>query len=327
MKKTYISIRTLLASAAIAATLLSAQATSAGMMQADASEATTLQASPADGPLVISPLFEYPIAPEELTLLKDKSDWLMDHFWDAMDFTTTSTVDQNALNDAFAVYTSAMIHASRDKALSSVNNLVGKIKNSPALMLQFTKAAEECMYGQRAVAWCDETYIPFLKGVTASKNVAAARKARYENQLNVLQKNAVGRKFPKLRLTLPNQRHSEFSATTPLTIVEVGNPDCDDCQFAKMKLEMASDIQQMIADGKLQIAFIVADAVPEDQADILALLAKYPESWTTGISYGADDLLDLRQTPSFYVLGKNGEILAKNLDVSAAVDKVRGLKK
>lgn len=312
MKKIYLPIRALLTSALLAAIVSGASA-----QNEEAAGQTP------DGPIVIESLFEYPTAPEELTLLREKSDWLMDHFWDNMNFTSNATVDQNALNDAFGIYTSAMMHASRDKALASVNALVGKTKHSPALTLQMAKAAEECMYGPRAVMWCDETYIPFLKAVAGAKNIPESRKAKYASQLSVLQKNAVGQKFPKLHLTLPNRRRAEFTPKAEITIVEIGNPDCDDCRFAKMKLEMASDLQQLLADGKLQIAFIVADAVPEDQSEILEMLSAYPETWTTGISYGADDLLDLRQTPTFYVLGKKGEILAKNLDVSAAVEKVR----
>lgn len=54
--------------------------------------------------ITIEPLFEYPTAPEELPTINEKSDYLVEHFWDRMDFKSKSTVDQNALNDAFRVY-------------------------------------------------------------------------------------------------------------------------------------------------------------------------------------------------------------------------------
>ena len=31
---------------------------------------------------VVKALFEYPVAPAEITGLQEKSDWLMEHFWD-----------------------------------------------------------------------------------------------------------------------------------------------------------------------------------------------------------------------------------------------------
>lgn len=274
-------------------------------------------------PIIIAPLFDYPSAPEELTDLTVRSNWLMEHFWDKMDFKSSDPVDQNALNDAFSVYTSAMLYADKDKVMKSIGDMTNKLKQSPLKALQFAKAAEENMYGGRAIMWCDETYIPFLKTVISVKGLPESRIAKYKGQLETLEKNAIGKKFPKLRLTVPGKRHKEFVADTEYTIVEIGNPDCDDCRFSKIKLEMASDINRMVEDGQLKILFLVADAVPEDETMLLDLLSEYPANWVTGISYGADDILDIRQTPTFYVLGKGGVILAKNLDVTGAVDKIR----
>ncbi|MDE6271709.1 MAG: DUF5106 domain-containing protein [Muribaculaceae bacterium] len=280
-----------------------------------------------DSRLVITPLFEYPVAPEEMTDLQAKTGWLMDHFWDSMDFSTKQSVDQNALNDAFQVYGAAAIHAPKSKVLKSVNSLVKSIKGNPVLLLQFAKGAEEAFYGPRAVGWSDEIYMPFVEAVVADKSISDSRKIRYKAILDNMKRNAIGVKFPKLRLTLRNGRHQDFTPENEYTLIEVGNPDCDDCKFAKMKLDMASDIREMIADKKIGMVFLVADAVPEEEAEILSHFQSYPQDWLTGISYGADDLLDLRATPSFYVLGKKGEILAKNLDVDAAVETIRSLVK
>ncbi len=68
----------------------------------------------------IEPLFEYPVAPEEIVSLTDKSNWLMQHFWDKMDFKKKDAVNQSALNDAFRVFTLPMQWADKvevDKAV------------------------------------------------------------------------------------------------------------------------------------------------------------------------------------------------------------------
>lgn len=276
--------------------------------------------------VVISPLFEYPVAPEELTDLQSKTDWLMDHFWEPMDFTSQTTVDQNALNDAFHVFGWASMYASKAKAFAAVNSLTKSLKGNPALLLQFAKGAEETFYGQRAEAWSDEMFIPFLEAVIAEKSIPETRKVQHKELLELLKKNAIGKKFPKLRLTLKDGRHKELTTDCDLTLVEIGNPDCDDCRFAKVKIEMAGDIQQMLADKELGMYFIVADAIPEEENFLLESFKSFPENWTTGISYGADEILDLRMTPTFYIIGKKGEIIAKNLDVDTAVENIRLLK-
>lgn len=279
----------------------------------------------ADEPIYVEPLFEYPVAPEEIDGLQPKSDYLMAHFWDGMDFSADRAVDQNALNDAFNTYASMMPYASREAVMASVANLVKSIKPLSTLTLQFTKAAEEAFYGPRASFWSDEVYIPFLKNITSNKKISEARRLRYANQLNLLEHSAAGAKFPSLRLTLRDGRHKDFVPEKELTLIEFGNPDCDDCRFAKMKLTMASDIEDMLEAGELDILFVVADAVPEDQPEILEQFKEYPENWIPGISYGADDKLDLRSTPSFYIIDKKGRIKSKAFNVIDAVDNLREL--
>lgn len=275
------------------------------------------------GEIYIDPLFEYPSAPDDIDDLQTRSDYLMDHFWSNMDFSRKEAVNQTALNHAFQIYSSAIFYASRESALKSIDELTKKLKGNPTLMIQFVKAAEDCLYGKRAEVWSDEAYIPFLKAIIAEKTLPKSRKERYEYQFKLLGDNAIGNKFPSFRMTLRNGHHYDIKPSAPLSLIEIGNPECDDCRFAKMKLTMASDLEEMVENKQLDIFFIVADAVPEEQQEILESFSDYPENWKCGIVYGADDLLDLRRTPSFYILGKKGEIIAKNLDVTTAVEKIR----
>ncbi|MDE6810859.1 MAG: DUF5106 domain-containing protein [Muribaculaceae bacterium] len=275
--------------------------------------------------IFIPPLFEYPVAPESLPDLQTKSDWLMEHFWDAMDFKNPNCVDQSALNDAMNVYGAAAMYASRKKTKASVDNLINNVKGNPSLMLQFTKAAEEVFYGRRAVAWIDELYIPFLKAILSEKKISNERKERYGDLLSMLRRNAVGEKLKETRLTLRNGQHRDLKPEGTFTLIEFGNPDCDDCKFARMKLEMASDLMDMVENKELQIMFIVADSMPDEESEILEMLKSYPEKWVAGISYGGDDIYDIRHTPSFYIINEKGVIIAKNLDVNDAVNTIRNL--
>lgn len=282
--------------------------------------------SSAQNQIIIEPLFEYPTPPDDYDDLTGRSDYLMDHFWDSFDCSSKAAVDQNALNDAFMVYTTAMRYANRDKALASVDALIKKLKGNPVLMLQFAKSAEENLFGPRASVWSDEAYLPFLQAVVSDKNISDTRKQRYSMQLDMLKRNAPGRKFPDMRLVLRNGRQKDFQPSAPLTLVEFGNPECDDCQFARTKLEMATDLGDMIEAGELEMVFVVADAVPEEQSELLESFKELPERWTAGICYGGDDIFDLRNTPSFYLIGPDKKIIAKNMNVTTAVNEVRRIK-
>lgn len=288
--------------------------------------ANTVTGRTAEGQIYVTPLFDYPVAPEDISDLQSKSDWLMDHFWDGMDFSRPGSVDQNALNDAMNVYGSAAMYASKDKVKESIGRIIKNLKGNPTLTLQFTKGAEEIFFGPRAIAWIDELYIPFIKSVISEKKISDSRKARYKELLVMLQRNALGAKFPESRILLSNGSHKVLSVKAPLTLIEFGNPDCDDCKFSRMKLEMASDLMEMVSSGDLDIMFIVADCVPDEEQEVLEMLKAFPADWSAGIVYGGDDIYDIRQTPSFYILNNKGEILMKNLEVSDAVNFIRNFK-
>lgn len=132
-------------------------------------------------PIQIDPLFEYPSAPEELSSLQDKSNYLVEHFWDSMDFKSSATVDQNALNDAFKVYSVPMRWAEKTRSLASADKLIEKISKNPTLLIQFTKAAETNLYSNRADVWIDEVYVKFLNALVKNKKIPESRKRNMQS--------------------------------------------------------------------------------------------------------------------------------------------------
>lgn len=152
----------------------------------------------------IDPLFQYPSAPEELSSIQDKSNYLVNHFWEPMDFKDKKAVDQNALNDAFKVYCVPMRWADKERALVSVDKLIEKISKNPTLLIQFTKAAEENLYSPRADVWIDEVYLRFLNAIVKTR-----RFRRREN--NIIKPNS--RPF-KTRLSATRPRNSSLLTPT-----------------------------------------------------------------------------------------------------------------
>lgn len=273
--------------------------------------------------IVVEPLFEYPVAPDEIDNLDERSAWLVTNFWNPMDFSKDRSIDQNALNHAFMIYTTAMQFADRQSVMQSVNSLLKNLKGKPTLTMQYVKAAEESLFGPRANVWSDEVYLPFLKALINEQNVTPIRKERYQRQYNILQNTQPGRKSPIFKYRLANGHYRDFKADAPYTLIEFGDPDCDDCAFAKLKLEMAADIQDMIEDKSLRMMFIVPDIAPDEEEEMLEILGSYPSNWTVGVGYGIDDMYDVRQMPCFYLINSKGEIIAKNMDVSTAVNVLR----
>ena len=241
--------------------------------------------------ITIEPLFEYPVAPEEIVTLSDKSNWLMQHFWDNMDFKKKAEVDK------------------------SVASLLDKIQKNPTLLLQFTKAAESSLYSERADIWIDEVYLKFLDAFLKNKKIPEIRKRRYERQMRQISNSLNGSIAPSFDFTTPTGTPGKFQPIGVFTIIEFGDPDCDDCRHAKLRMETDVRFSSLVERGLVNVLFIIPDPVDGWQTK----MTDYPANWVTGASDTVSDILDLRLTPSFYVIGKDGKIMAKNVSVDQAM--------
>lgn len=263
----------------------------------------------------IDPLFEYPVAPEEINSLSDKSDWIMQHFWDNMDFKQKAALNQAAVNDALKTYALPMQWAAKTEVDKSVDKLLKQLEKNPTLLLQFTKGAEEALYGNRANVWIDEVYIKFLQAYLKNKKISAPRKQRYQRQLTQLQNTVTGQTAPSFKFTTPTGNPGEFQPIGVFTIIEFGDPNCDDCRHAKLRMETNVKFSSLVDRGLVNILFIVPDPDEGWQAEMTG----FPSNWVVGASDTVSDQLDIRNTPSFFIIGKDGKLLAKNVNVDRAI--------
>ena len=267
------------------------------------------------GVIVIDPLFEYPLAPDSIVTLQDRSDWLLEHFWDSMNFKDKATVDQNALNDAFRTFVTPLRFGSAQAALNACDRLVAQIAKNPVLSLQFAKAAEEALYGPRAEGWNDQVYLKFLDNLLANKQVKKERKLRYDRQAKILKSTQVGTVPPEFDYTTPDGKTSHFEPNGVITVVVFGDPDCDECRMAKLKMDTDVTFTGLVDRGRVNVLFVVADPDEGWQEK----LKNYPEKWHVGASDTVGDLYDLRSVPAIYVMDREGKVAAKNIGVMSAM--------
>ncbi len=257
----------------------------------------------------IEPLFEYPVAPEEIATLSDKSNWLMQHFWDSMDFKNKDAVNQAALNDAFKTYCFPMQWADKTEVDKSVDTMLATLQKNPTLLLQFTKAAEEALYGTRAKIWIDEVYMKYLEAFLKNKKISDVRKQRYRRQITLLKNSQLGEYPETFDFITPTGNPGKFVPIGVFTVIEFGDPDCDDCRHAKLKMETDMKFTSLVDRGLVNVMFIIPDPVEGWQTK----LGTYPSNWVVGASDTVSDILDIRSSPSFYIIGKDGKLIAKNV--------------
>lgn len=269
----------------------------------------------------IQPIFEYPQAPEELTSIQAKSDYLMDHFWDALDVKSLTAFDQNAVNHAFKTYVIPMRFADKNKAIASVDKLIEKTSKNITLTYQLMRAAEENLYSPRSEVWIDDVYMRFLQSFLKNKKIPSGRKGKYEKQLSVLEKTGLQSKAPEFSFTSRDGNKAKYFPMSTPTLIIFGDPTLTEWRMIRMKLETDLALSDAVDKGKVNIIFIITRDIPGWEVEI----ANYPKVWTVGNAPDIFSIYDIRVKPSFYVIDSDGKIAAKNVTPSAAVDKVLSL--
>lgn len=269
------------------------------------------------GVTYVEPLFEYPIAPEELSDFTAKCDWLAENFWNPLDVKNQNAVDQVKLNHAFQVYATTAQYAAKDKVNAALDKLLKNIQKNPTLLVQFTKAAEETIYGPRAEVWIDELYVKILKSALASKKFPKTRRARYESQLKQLENTLVGGIPAMFEFKRANGDDARYFPMSTPTIIIFGDPGCEDCRMACLRLETNVAFNKAVNDGKLNVLYIIPDADEGWEKEVTG----YPKTWAVGASDTVAEIYDLRDIPDIYLIDADGKIIAKHIGVMTAIQK------
>lgn len=269
--------------------------------------------------------FPYPIVPDSISVFQNRCDYLARHFWDFCELTKAFSAKAKMAKE-FEVYVSILRNASTDSALASVDRFTKKLEKQPKDQVFIAECAEKLLYGDSAEVWIDELYIPFAEAVAKNKRVDKASKARFAHQSEILKKSLMRGPAP----TLPYTTREGLSAnldndSAQVLIVFFNDPDCEDCNMARIRLDADISLTQLISEGR---AKVVSIALCEPDAAWKEAAASWPSTWTVGANPDADMMIDLRAgTPDFYIIDKNHNIRFKHLGIDQVLDVTRQLKK
>lgn len=264
----------------------------------------------------IKPLFDYPVAPEEMESLEERCNYMVKNFWDKFDFKSKDPVDQYALNEAFGIYASTMRYANKKDVDQSIEKLIGKLSGNPGLQLQFTKAAEENLYGPRAEFWIDDLYLKFLDALIKNKKIKDDRKTKYINQANALLTSKEGVTAPVFDFTdKKGETKNYFPMSTP-TLLIFGDPSDTDWKIARLKMESNLKFRDAVDKGKINVLYIL----PDESANWQSNVSAYNNHWTIGQSPSVRNSYDTRLNPSIYIIGTDGKIIKKFPQLEEAME-------
>lgn len=271
------------------------------------------------------PYFPYPLVPDSIQAFQSRCDYLARHFWDFCELSKAFSARQKMANE-FSVYLSILKNASVDSALASVERLAKKLEKQPNDLLFLARQAEAKLYSDTAEAWVDGLYLPFAEAVVKHKKIGKASKSRFAHQATILKNTMMGGPAGPLPYTTREGATRNLSTdSAEVLVVFFNDPDCSDCDMARIRLDADISTTELINEGKVKI---VAISLTEPNEEWKKSVANYPASWTVGANPDADLIYDLRSgTPNFYIIDRKHNVRFKHLQIDQMLDVMRQLKK
>lgn len=256
--------------------------------------------------------FPYPQPPDTMTVVQDRFDYFVTHFWDHCELKKAFS-NQAKMQAAMADYIQTLGLATDSVALRSVDAFMHRLDKQPKDQAFIVNEAENQLYGDSAQFYSDVLYMAFARPFVANKKADKTAKLRPAMLVRIMEATQPGQQPPALDyVTAAGEKGSTADDRGQLVILFFNDPDCDDCRLAKVRLDADMNASRLIKEGALKVVSVYPGEADDEWR---AKVKDYPSTWRVVAAPTADEVYDLRMTPAFYVVHR-GKILAKGLGIN-----------
>lgn len=175
----------------------------------------------------------------------------------------------------------------------------------------------------------EHTYIAMLKYMLTYKNLAPARKARYERELKFIDKNLDGSIAPDFRVvTNHGDTISLHSIKSDYMILYLQHPTCPTCRAARGKMATYEHLNKAINNGKLKVLTVYFENDPQVWDDFIhssEANPRYMHGWNFDQTIADQELYETRTIPYMFLLDKDKKIIKKDILINEIEDYIQRL--
>ncbi len=256
-------------------------------------------------------LFPYPVVPDSKTLLDQRCNYLVYHFWDRANIKQTfSTISR--LRDAFGDWASFMPYATADTVMLSIDRYIASVEKAGGkLVPDMVEIAEHWFRGDSAEYASDELFLPFCKAGARAKKADEATRERYARLAKIIESSGLGHRVPDIQFTdTAGVSHGLDEVIASRVILFFADPDCVDCSLTKARLAADYNLEQMIERGLAKVVVLY-----DPDSDWQQAAGSCPAAWVTGAAADLDEYFELHTLPTLYYLDGRHRVLAKDVEI------------
>lgn len=237
----------------------------------DNSSADTLQGSPRELPL--------PEVPALLTAPEERAAYVLEHFWDGMDFRDTlRSRDRLFMEQCFVNFLSLFPHALPQSLPSPVGRLLQRAAVDSVAFRLVNSLAEHYLDDPNSHMRNEEHYILFLEALLSLPGLPEAERIRPAYRLETTRKNRPGTIAADFAYTDHRGKRQTLHGTpAPRLLLLFYDPACSHCAEILDALQESPALTRLIAAGELAVlaAYTEGDRRLWDETK-----AALPQEWT-----------------------------------------------
>lgn len=260
-------------------------------------------------------LFPYPMPPDGITILRERCNFLVYHFWERADLKKVFDRPEG-LNAAFGDWISFMPYCAADTAHLAIRNFIGAVSKDGKKLLRTAQMAENWTYSDTASIVSEELYLPFAAAAATSKKIPEAQRAHFAQHLRRINSTSLGQTMPSLPYTAPDGSRRTLEADTVNSMIVIADPENSESSMAAIRFSIDPATRSLVETGDLRVAWFYPGELTEARAESLA---KLPEQWVKGTLPDVDEFFTLRLVPAVYLLDNRGRIILKDRPYQTAL--------
>lgn len=265
-----------------------------------------------------------PAVPTSLREPSLRANYIIEHFWDEMDFSDTQlSCDAVFMEQNFSNFISVFPIATGESCRLAVSTLLHKAEADSAAYVLLTDIAEKYLYDPNSPMYDEGTYLLFLEQVLSSPALDYARVTRLGRQRQFASLNRPGMRAADFSYVTRQGKRSSLYKTSvkDKLLLLFYDPDCDHCREVLSFLCSSSLLSDNVDSGRISVLAIYAE---EDRELWDATKSELPSSWTVGMDTSGDiynkGLYSLRALPAMYLLDANKTVVLKDVSPETLSD-------
>lgn len=264
-----------------------------------------------------------PVVPDGLRTPAERADYVMRHFWDAMEWgDTVATGDEAWMEQTFVNFASLIPYASSQSAVDdAVAALFDAAKSDMTAYKRVLNLADRYLYEPESPMFNERAYIGVLNAVIADDCLDEVLLTRYRYQLEEAMKNMPGAAAADFPLVLIDGREStlyDLIKDVDESLVMFYDPECDHCIEVIETIAASDSVKSRVDNGKLKIVAVYFEGESEALPAVKEMI---PEWWisayTPGNTIEENELYAIRRLPTLYLVGGDGIVIGKDLNPEA----------